>query len=64
LGIEEPEYSFGTNLATPIASSLSGGTENAARQGFVEDVVRVRTGERGHKALMYPDDIDMRKAMK
>jgi nitrogen regulatory protein P-II 1 len=27
----------------------------------VEDVVRIRTGERGHQALMYPDDIDMRQ---
>jgi nitrogen regulatory protein P-II 1 len=27
----------------------------------VEDVVRIRTGERGHDALMYPDDIDVRK---
>ena len=26
----------------------------------VEDVVRIRTGERGHDALMYPDDIDVR----
>jgi len=26
----------------------------------VEDVVRVRTGERGHAAIMYPDDIDAR----
>jgi len=24
----------------------------------VEDVVRIRTGERGHDALSYPDDID------
>ena len=24
----------------------------------VEDVVRIRTGERGHEAIMYPDDID------
>ncbi len=30
----------------------------------VEDVVRIRTGERGHDALMYPDDIDARKAKK
>jgi nitrogen regulatory protein P-II 1 len=28
----------------------------------VEDVVRIRTGERGRKALMYPDDIDVRQA--
>jgi len=28
----------------------------------VEDVIRVRTGERGGKALSYPDDIDARRA--
>ena len=27
----------------------------------VEDVVRIRTGERGHDAIMYPDDIDTRQ---
>ncbi len=27
----------------------------------VDDVVRIRTGERGHDALMYADDIDTRK---
>ena len=27
----------------------------------VDDVVRIRTGERGHDALMYTDDIDVRK---
>ncbi len=27
----------------------------------VEDVVRIRTGERGHEALMYEGDIDSRK---
>ncbi len=26
----------------------------------VDDVVRIRTGERGHDALQYPDDIDAR----
>ncbi|MGA2379703.1 MAG: P-II family nitrogen regulator [Spirochaetia bacterium] len=30
----------------------------------VEDVVRIRTGERGHDALMYPNDIDARRARK
>jgi len=24
----------------------------------VDDVIRIRTGERGHDALMYPGDID------
>jgi len=27
----------------------------------VEEVIRIRTGERGHQALMYPDYIDMRQ---
>ncbi len=27
----------------------------------VEDVIRIRTGERGRDALAYPDDIDARK---
>jgi nitrogen regulatory protein P-II 1 len=27
----------------------------------VEDIIRIRTGERGREALMYPDDIDVRK---
>ena len=27
----------------------------------VEDVVRIRTGERGHAAIMYEDDIDARQ---
>jgi nitrogen regulatory protein P-II 1 len=30
----------------------------------VEDVIRIRTGERGHDALMYADDIDTRKEKK
>lgn len=30
----------------------------------VEDVVRIRTGERGREALMYPDDIDARRGQK
>ena len=28
----------------------------------IEDVVRVRTGERGSEALSYPDDIDVRRS--
>ncbi len=28
----------------------------------VEDVIRIRTGERGREALMYPDDIDVRRS--
>jgi nitrogen regulatory protein P-II 1 len=30
----------------------------------VEDVVRIRTGERGREALMYQDDIDVRRGEK
>ena len=29
----------------------------------VDDVIRVRTGERGREALMYPDDIDVRRGL-
>jgi nitrogen regulatory protein P-II 1 len=30
----------------------------------VEDVIRIRTGERGKEALQYPDDIDVRRGEK
>jgi nitrogen regulatory protein P-II 1 len=30
----------------------------------VEDVIRIRTGERGREALMYADDIDVRRGEK
>jgi nitrogen regulatory protein P-II 1 len=30
----------------------------------VEDIIRIRTGERGREALMYPDDIDARRGEK
>jgi nitrogen regulatory protein P-II 1 len=30
----------------------------------VDDVIRIRTGERGRDALMYPDDIDVRRGGK
>jgi nitrogen regulatory protein P-II 1 len=30
----------------------------------VEEVVRIRTGERGQEALTYPDDIDVRQTAK
>jgi nitrogen regulatory protein P-II 1 len=30
----------------------------------VEDIIRIRTGERGRDALMYPDDIDSRRGGK
>lgn len=29
----------------------------------VEEVIRIRTGERGRSALSYPDDIDVRKGV-
>jgi nitrogen regulatory protein P-II 1 len=30
----------------------------------VDDIIRIRTGERGKEALMYPDDIDVRSGKK
>ena len=29
----------------------------------VEEVIRIRTGERGHEAIMYENDIDAREAV-
>jgi nitrogen regulatory protein P-II 1 len=29
----------------------------------IEEVIRIRTGERGHEAVMYPGDIDERKGL-
>jgi nitrogen regulatory protein P-II 1 len=30
----------------------------------VDEIIRIRTGERGREALMYPDDIDVRRGEK
>ncbi len=49
-----------------IVKSARSGVAGEAGDGLifilpVEEVVRIRTGERGHEAVMYPGDIDERK---
>ncbi len=52
-----------------IVTSARSGANGEAGDGLifilpVEEVVRIRTGERGHDAVMYPGDIDERKGKK
>lgn len=52
-----------------IVKAAKTGTDGEAGDGLifiypVEEVVRIRTGERGHDAVMYPGDIDVRKGAK
>jgi nitrogen regulatory protein P-II 1 len=49
-----------------IISAARSGASGEAGDGLifvlpVEEVIRIRTGERGHEAVMYPGDIDERK---
>ncbi len=57
------------NVEKTIETLCEAAREGNGKQGDgiifiypVEDVVRIRTGERGHDALMYEDDIDARRA--
>ena len=52
-----------TNLQKAIDTIVSTARTGTEGDGIVfvypvEEVVRIRTGERGHEAIMYPDDID------
>jgi len=54
------------NVDQTVKAIIAAGGTGQAGDGIifiypVEDAVRVRTGERGHEAIMYPDDIDARK---
>jgi nitrogen regulatory protein P-II 1 len=56
----------GHNLDDTIEAILKAGRTGDAGDGLifvypVEEVIRIRTGERGHEAVMYPGDIDERK---
>jgi nitrogen regulatory protein P-II 1 len=55
------------NVETTVAAIIKAARTDKEGDGIifiypVEDVVRVRTGERGSAALSYPDDIDARRA--
>ena len=54
------------NVDETIEAILRGGRTGAAGDGLifvypVDEAVRIRTGERGHEAVMYPGDIDEKK---
>jgi nitrogen regulatory protein P-II 1 len=54
------------NLEDTISAIIKGGRTGEAGDGLifiypVEEVIRIRTGERGHDAVMYAGDIDERK---
>jgi nitrogen regulatory protein P-II 1 len=56
----------GHNLDDTIEAILKAGRTGDAGDGLifvypVDEVIRIRTGERGHEAVMYPGDIDERK---
>lgn len=56
----------GHNLDDTVNAILKAGRTGDAGDGLifvypVEEVIRIRTGERGHEAVMYPGDIDERK---
>ncbi|BEQ13984.1 P-II family nitrogen regulator [Desulfoferula mesophila] len=54
------------NVDETIAAILKGGRTGDAGDGLifvypVDEAVRIRTGERGHEAVVYPGDIDDKK---
>ena len=65
LNIVLSEHNLDETVNT-IVKAAKTGTDGEAGDGLifiypVEEVVRIRTGERGHDAVVYPDDIDARK---
>jgi len=57
------------NVEATVEAIMKAARTNTEGDGIifilpVDDVVRIRTGERGSNALSYPDDIDARRAQK
>lgn len=68
LNIVLSEHNLDETVNT-IVKAAKTGTDGEVGDGLifiypVEEVVRIRTGERGHDAVVYPDDIDVRKGKK
>jgi nitrogen regulatory protein P-II 1 len=69
-----PRYQFNIILSDHNVEKTVDAIVQAARTGNigdgmifvypVEEVIRIRTGERGHDALIYQDDIDTRAKVK
>jgi nitrogen regulatory protein P-II 1 len=56
------------NLEETIETIINAASTGEAGDGLifvypVEEVIRIRTRERGHEAVMYPGDIDERKGL-
>jgi len=55
------DHNVEKTIETIIQAARTGNTGDGMIFVYpVEDVIRIRTGERGHEALMYQDDIDTR----
>jgi nitrogen regulatory protein P-II 1 len=56
------EHNLEDTIEAILKSAYTGETGDGLIFVFpVEEVVRIRTRERGHEAVMYPGDIDERK---
>ena len=63
LNIVLSEHNLEETIETILNSAYTGETGDGLIFVYpVEEVIRIRTRERGHEAVMYPGDIDERKA--
>jgi nitrogen regulatory protein P-II 1 len=62
LNIILSEHNLQETIETIVKAARTGETGDGLIFIYpVEDVVRIRTGEKGHEAVMYPGDIDEQK---
>ncbi|MFZ5584421.1 MAG: P-II family nitrogen regulator [Thermodesulfobacteriota bacterium] len=62
LNIVLSDHNLDQTIATILGAAQTGEQGDGLIFVFpVEEVIRIRTGERGHEAVMYPGDIDERQ---
>jgi nitrogen regulatory protein P-II 1 len=62
LNIVLSEHNLDKTIETIVAASRTGNAGDGLIFVYpVDEVVRIRTGERGHEAVVYPGDIDEKK---
>jgi nitrogen regulatory protein P-II 1 len=62
LNIVLSEHNLDKTIETIVAAGRTGNAGDGLIFVYpVDEVVRIRTGERGHEAVVYPGDIDERK---